>query len=347
MTCPTCNGSGEVHSRGTDPQTQEDYVCPDCGGTGAVDQFEPPTYFGPFDRVVTPNGAELFYRDDRHEYYRATKLEGDKWKGVGRLTGVSTAVKVFDTGSSDGLLTWAAKLECEGISTLVNGDGLPWPIPSGEALHEHLERNQQAWWQVRDRAATRGTNVHREALQALAEGKAVPSFDNLTPGEQGFAHGVVSFWMEHEPEPIHSECVVADLDLGVAGRFDLIYRSKLGALTLLDLKTTEKVPRKKDRPFYPVPHQVQLAGYDFLAGRSGYGRTVEQFVLYVDQDGDFELVQSHASEGDFKLALQVHRSAAAIRAARTAGQRAVRQGDLFTSTVEGAAAYERLHGGHP
>ena len=322
MTCPTCQGSGEVHTRGADPQTQEDYVCPDCEGMGTVD-------LGPFERHVLPNGIELFYRDDRHEYYRAARLDGEQWKGVGRLAAVSTVIKCFDSGG-DGLLYWASRLNNVGVVELamdgldlVDGDPeslyncLGW-LRSGEAIDEALQGAGLTWRHIRDRAATRGTNVHREALQALAEGRTV-DYSQLTLEEAGYAKGVEAFWREHEPEPRHAERVVADLELGVAGRFDLMVRRwpQGGTGSLVDAKTKALVPRKSERPYYPVKDQVQLAAYDYLAGRSGYPRTVEQYVLYVDAEGDYELVRSHACHQDFQLAMRVYLAAGEIRAART------------------------------
>lgn len=296
-----------------------------------------PTTVG-FERAELPSGIVVWYRDSDHSYWEDVKLNGARgWSGKGRLTGVSTIAKAMDF-NPDGLMKWASDLQCDGVALLAQSAlelqdiddmraALRW-LASGDLVREALFEHELTWQHLRDKRATEGTNVHKHSLHALATGEAIPRFDDMTEEEKGFSRGVMGFWHEHEPEADLAEQMVAIPEHGVAGRLDLVYRRDDGLCTmrrLLDAKTCKLVPRKKDRPFYPARDQVQVAGYDMGLEASGFGKTDVQEILYVDADGDYEVVTSHATHDSFLKALATYREAPRCQREAGAMQKAENQ----------------------
>jgi hypothetical protein len=259
----------------------------------------------PMEVHTMPDETEVWYRESDHSYWRSRKIKPDGTEGgTGRLVGVSTVVAPLDF-RPDGLLSWAARLTCEGVASLSRaGDAPPAWLESGESINGALMVANLTWQHLRDQAATRGTNVHLRDLHALARGAAVPDFAALTEEEQGYARGVLAFWHEHEPYPFESEQVVWSATHGVAGRFDL--RCLLdGEVVLLDAKTANS-------SFVPAKHHGQLAGYELLARECGIGPSARQVMLRVDAEGGYELIDSTAGPEDFLAALTVYRASARI-----------------------------------
>lgn len=276
---------------------------------------------GNLERHVMPNGGEVFYRDGDHSYWKGAKAnpkaEGG-FSGTGRLTGISTVVAPYDW-RPDNLMRWAARLNGEGVAALA-AEGLSqddmedmraclqW-LTTGESIWQALEDARLLYDQARDDAATRGTNVHKHALQAMATGSVVPSRADLTDEEWGYARGVMAFWHETEPEPMFAEQIVCDPDLGVAGRFDLVCELTFNGvrqLALVDAKTSG---------FIPVKHHSQLAGYRYCAEKCELlADPVDcMLILQVDAQGGYELVPAEADDGDFLAAVDLYRRAARIQ----------------------------------
>ncbi len=279
---------------------------------------------GPFEMHTLPSGVTVAYRDSDHSYWRTCEQKNDgKWKGTGRLTGISTVVGPFDW-RPDNLMRWAARVNCDGIAALA-ADGLSlddpddvrsalWFLQTGELIDQALDDARLSYRHTRDDAATRGTNVHKHALHALATGRPVPDFGELSREEAGYGWGVAAFWHELEPVPLFAEQVVCDPELGVAGRLDLIADvPALGGPVLIDAKTSG---------FLPAKHHVQLAGYERCAVASGLvDGLAGAYVLQVTPDGGYELVESMATARSFALAVEVYREAARIQS----GSRAARK----------------------
>lgn len=299
-----------------------------------------------FERHTMPNGSECWYRDSDHSYWldvkpkRKRDPEGD-WKGVGRLTGVSTAASPFDF-QPDSLMRWAAKTNGIGVAELVKAtyeadrtfeemlQDLEWLL-SPESIWQALERESLTFNDIRDQAAERGTNVHKHSLYELALGKPVSAHDAMTEEEQGYARGVEAFWLEHMPETFQAEKVVMDAELGVAGRLD--WRGRLQArcgrpacpcqaiqlvgeddpsMLLLDAKTSGYIPTK---------HHVQIAGYEHCCQVCGIGTSVAAWILQVSEDGGWELVPCRAGLEDFKVAVEAYRRAGKINNAARADRK--------------------------
>jgi len=284
----------------------------------------------PFSRHLLPDGSSIAYREDQHAYYRDVRWDKPQgqWCGVGRLTGVSTVVKPFDWTPGP-LMAWAARLDRNGVATLA-AEGLSLDDPddmratlgwlaSGESISGALDDARLSYAHARDDAAARGTSVHKHSLRALASGRPVPDLAAMTVEERDYSRGVIAFWHEREPVPLHSEQVVADLGLGVAGRLDLICELD-GRTVLLDCKTVSKVPEPGIPQRLPYSSQhVQIAGYALLAESCELASVDGTATLQVFGDGSYRLVPGCAGPADFELALGVYRSAAAIqKAARKA-----------------------------
>ena len=280
------------------------------------------TVQGDFQIHTLPSGDTLVYRDRDHSYWKelVVKPNGEQ-SGRGRLTGVSTVVGPMDW-QSDNLMGWAARLDREGVAALAADslgleepreilESLRW-LTSGESIGNALDDAHLSWRLARDKAATRGTAVHTHALNALASGEAVPAFEQMTGEERGYAEGITAFWLDHNPKVIAAEAVVADLELGVAGRFDLLAEIN-GRLLVLDAKTSKYLSAK---------FVAQIAGYQLLLERSGYDKPEAGAVLQVREDGSYSLIELEVTEDDFTMALAVYRRAADIKKRLRAAEKA-------------------------
>lgn len=292
------------------------------------------TVDGDFQIHTLPSGDTLVYRDRDHSYWKelVVKPNGEQ-SGRGRLTGVSTVVGPMDW-QSDNLMGWAARLDREGVAALASDslgledpreilESLRW-LTSGESIGNALDDAALSWRQTRDKAATRGTAVHTHALNALASGEPVPAFEQMTGEERGYAEGITAFWLDHDPKVIAAEAVVADLDLGVAGRFDLLAEIN-GRLLVLDAKTSKYLSAK---------FVAQIAGYQLLLERSGYDKPEAGAVLQVREDGSYSLIELEVTEDDFTMALAVYRRAADIKKRLRAAEKASKPSEpVFTDEL--------------
>ena len=292
-----------------------------------------------FEVHTLPSGETLVYRDRDHSYWRelVEKPNGEQ-AGKGRLTGVSTVVGPMDW-QSDNLMGWAARLDREGVAALAadsfsSSDALAslgW-LASGESIGNALDGAKLSWRQSRDKAATRGTAVHTHALNALASGEPVPAFEQMTGEERGYAEGVTAFWLDHNPKVIAAEAVVADLELGVAGRFDLLAEID-GRVVVLDAKTSKYLSAK---------FVAQIAGYALLLERSGYQKPEAGAVLQVREDGSYSLIEMEIVEDDFTMALAVYRRAAEIKKRLRAAEKAAKPAEPVIVDEMAAKRAEKL-----
>lgn len=265
-----------------------------------------------------PNGSAVYYRDSDHSYWGAVNVNGPKVTGVAaqRLIGVTTGIAPLDF-RPDNLMRWACQRECDGVAVLAADAlsqehiadmraSLAW-LQTGETVRNALADARLLHTDTRDDAASRGTNIHKHALHALATGQAVPAFPQMTEEEQGYALGVMAFWHDHEPDPLLSEQIVFSATHRVAGRPDLIATIG-GKRVLVDAKTSTS-------SFIPAKHHAQLAMYDLCAEECGVGGTDEGWILMVKADGTYEVVIGEATREDALAALTVYRAAGRITGA--------------------------------
>lgn len=262
-----------------------------------------------------PSGETVFYRDRDHSYW--TGYDEGTGKCSGRMAGVSTVAKVFDLDVFGAASGWGAKMTREGIAILasdaqgLDGDdlraALAW-LNSADGIAEALADARLRHTDKRDEAAGRGTAVHETVLHALASGAVVPDMDSLSEDEKGYAQAVIKWWLNVDPAPELSEVLVADVGSGIAGRFDLVANIK-GKRTLIDLKSGAAVR---------VSASAQLAGYQALMERSGYGPVDTSMVLLARADGSYVVSPGRAGPEDFWRAVKVYRKAGEIRRGITA-----------------------------
>lgn len=271
---------------------------------------------GRFERHTLPDGSVVFYEPDpAHKYFgevkESAKAEGGySFVRDSRLTGVSTPTKALDS-NIDGLLYWAAKLDQTGIADLVStqleagcdiGD-LDW-LGSQPSIAAALRDAELTWTHVRDRAATRGTNVHERTFLALATGKRPPSLSALSEEERGYGQAAIRWWRDRKPEPLCAEQVTAHLERGIAGRFDLLAKIDSDRV-LVDAKTREKgQDRRSDH--------AQLPGYELCNVACGIGPSERQLVLLLMPDGSYREVECVGTEADFRAALTAYRRGAKL-----------------------------------
>lgn len=275
--------------------------------------------------VELPSGMRLLYRDEDHSYWRC-KDDGSRGK---RLTGVTTAIGPIDF-EKERLLAWAARMQCLGIAELAApalADGptvdlrrLSW-LSSQESIWRELEEYHLDFLSIRDQAATIGTNIHERVFWRLAAGEpAVPEYAALSPEERGYADATVSFWLDHDPDPLQAEQIVADERLGIAGRFDL--RARLHPCQ--DQRCPCRIGHRRNLPalvdaktgkWISEASHVQLPAYDYLADLCGIGRSWPLLLLHLHDDGSYQLIQAQGRQGDFTRAVDIYRRRARIQRA--------------------------------
>lgn len=144
--------------------------------------------------------------------------------------------------------------KADGVTTLLS-DGLPKPalLPWGikavaEYAADHLDRLvemqpmgrealvaalKQAPYSDRDRAAKRGTEVHKLAEQLIG-GKEVTVPDELA----GHVESYVRYLDEWKPTPVLTETTVASRKWGYCGTLDAVYDLPDGRRVIGDIKTS-------------------------------------------------------------------------------------------------------------
>jgi hypothetical protein len=230
--------------------------------------------------IVLPNGTQVLYRDSSHAYWHIPDpieeiVPGEKIE-TARVGGVTSCLKNIDKG--DGLLWWAWRLGREGVSFL----------------------------DAREDAAVRGNLVH-DCLQALAERGEVPSLASFPEDQRGYAQALAAFWMDAQPVTLHSEAVVAEPTLGLAGRVDLVVEFPGWRTLVVDSHTgdTEQfapgswVLDLKTAKDIRVEALLQVAGYRLLLAASGYGEFENAGVVRVGADGAYEVIPSRCSAQQF------------------------------------------------
>lgn len=258
-----------------------------------------------------PSGDTIAYRDRDHSYWREVNTAGAKVTGSGRLTGISTVVAPLDF-RPDNLIAWGARTDHAGIAALC-AEGLGCDtademraalsfLRDAEGIGEALAGAGLRWQDTRDQAADRGTRAHVLALEALAAGRPVPDFDGIPEDERGYAQAVAGWWLDTEPLPVHSELVVADLDLGIAGRLDLVYLD--GQETVLgDLKTSGYLSGK---------FAAQAALYARCYRESGFGEIDRIEIVQAKPDGTYTQLRVECTEEDALAAVECYRASGRV-----------------------------------
>jgi hypothetical protein len=259
-------------------------------------------------QAVTPSGLEIYYQAGPKRLYRIFDVNKHDWIEV---PSVSTILEVLEKG---GLSWWGMKVGIEGVRELARMNVL---VPADFELDQLDGSDPDAWTTdaivrsmtehkltvnyTKDKAATRGTNVHT-ALETWAETGVIPDPQFFPENERGYVEGLGAFLRDATPLPHHTELMVAST-AGFAGRFDMVasisgnivtktypkkapIRKQLSGRWLLDLKTSKGV--------YPS-YKLQLGAYRGGLVECGYEDVDHAGVVRVTPEGKYELVESHAT----------------------------------------------------
>lgn len=207
------------------------------------------------DRVEElPSGEIVFYGDASHRYWWLDPSEPRKVP----LTAVTSVLGILD---KPGLLYWVRDVTLQG----------------------------QRFWEVRDEASTRGTSIH-DAAEHLANTGRAPSLLDFPEPDRGYVQALAGWWLSARPAKIATEVIVASLQHGYAGRFDLLADIG-GRRCLVDFKTSKRL--------YPREMFAQLEAYEGASQECGHPPTDARLVVRLGEDGDYEVGESCASFADF------------------------------------------------
>jgi len=278
-----------------------------------------------YERIFLPNGSSVIYVDDDHSYWRFNEATGKRGR---RLTGVTTACKSLDIDPTN-LLKWAARTQLLGAATLIDqlGDQAVDLMRDPDLCWKELERRQLTYDDVRDRAASEGTRVHVQAMEALAAGKPAPDTSGMGDAERGKAEAVQAFWHDHAPDVHLVEQVVYSERLGVAGRLDLLAGLGMtcedpGCACHDEDVVGEGVIDLKTGGFISAAAHTQVGGgYPLLLAESGFGEVSWGLILQVFDDGTYRLMRAQGTPEGFEIAVRNYREAGRIvRASQKARQ---------------------------
>lgn len=150
------------------------------------------------------------------------------------------------------------------------------------AILEKLTTNH-----ITSAAADRGTSIH-DALNRLALGE-LPTLADFPVADRGFVQALVRWWLEHEPEFVAVEQIVASRRYGYAGRFDLLVKyPDSEELVLADLKTGKDVR--------PDSHFRQLQGYKTAWQEMGRAPIDRMEIINCRQGGEYVVAQAKVAE---------------------------------------------------
>lgn len=269
--------------------------------------------------IELPSGTKLYYRDSDHSYWKWNPKTNKPGR---RATGVTTACKALDTDPSN-LMRWAAKQQLIGAAKLVEALGEEQAVKllaDPDGCWAELEARAWTYNDVRDKAASEGTNVHRQAFEALAKGDPMPDLTGLGEREVGLAQAVHRFWFDHHPTADHVEQVVFSEKLGVAGRVDFLGNighcdNETCGCHDLHLLYTGVLDLKTGGYLGASAHAQVGGGYPKLAAESGFPEPGWAAMLQVRDDGTYEIVRAESSPEEFELAVLAYRAAGRINGA--------------------------------
>lgn len=256
--------------------------------------------------TITPSGIRITFEDGEPDSEtgkskrRCYLVNGDK------LPSVTTILGCLD---KPGLTYGAEKVTIAGAIALAREGELPTTV---EAALSRMKSRDLRFWQVWRAKADRGTVTHDDLVR-LATGQEPTALEDLRPDQRAFAQAIAGWYADERPVFDEQEVMVASAEHGFAGRHDLfgvIPRIHPTAKVLLDLKTTEKLPRDKHgnvKPPYPE-HLFQLGGYELGRRECGYEPSDYQAVLRVDASGEADLFPTVVDPTAFVAVLGAYRA---------------------------------------
>lgn len=284
--------------------------------------------------IILPSGIEVYFQQEPKRFYKI-RLHPDA-DGIEPPEGseddfrewreVDSCSKVTGILDKPGLVHWAEEVGVSGVKTLVEKGWIgPAEIEkwSVEMIRDVMKTKGLRTWQTRDKAAGRGTSVHK-ALETWAMTGSVMDPEAFPANEQGYVIGLNRFIEASGFVPLRSEVIVASLIHGLAGRFDLMGKipepvklsTKLTKASIEHTSVVEPdsflVDLKTSSGVYEEYH-LQIAGYQGMTEESGYEKPNKTAVLRVSKEGKYEFVLGQADWLDFWFAKGLHDSLLAIK----------------------------------
>lgn len=172
----------------------------------------------------------------RDRFHRYT-FEGTTYPGVTGIIGI--------VDKSDVLMTWATRQAVSGV--LAQLDALPALLANNDRTEVVNMLAKRSSWD-RDKAATRGSDIHEHADRINTGSPLGPVAPEHVPQVEAYRE-----WWEGSGWTLRlSEALVIDPGMGYGGTFDLLARDEEGRTVLADLKTGKGI--------YPE-YRLQLAAY--------------------------------------------------------------------------------------
>lgn len=181
---------------------------------------------------------------------------------------------------------------------------------SPDAITEALKREHLTVNDHRDQAAAGGTAVHN-ALEEYIKRGVIPSAAKVPESKRASIRGLAQFIIDYRPEFLAAEVRTLSTEHGFAGTFDFLARIRAETYTengILKLRPADAVlftlgDMKNSKWVYPASHFPQLEAYEGARLEAGEAPTDIRAVLWVNVEGDMQLVPSTATFADF-LALK-------------------------------------------
>lgn len=235
---------------------------------------------------TTPSGLEIMFWDSENvetgqPQQRRYLVNGE------RLPSVTTILGILD--KSDALIPWALRQADEGLD----------------------------WREVRDEAGERGRQTHTLALDVLLGRQR--RLSSLAEEYRPFGQASMKWLSRRRPEVIEAERMVASVEHGYSGRFDLYAR--LGsACPLVDFKSITEWKFRNGKLLPPYPENaLQLDLYAGAMVESGYPNPDYGLVVRLGPDGNFYETELELDPQRGLAILGAYRSRAAASKALATG----------------------------
>jgi hypothetical protein len=265
-----------------------------------------PLRFEPLPR----GGLKIDYDDNKHEY----RLNSEK---------VDSVTQILDKGEPKPALTWwgfrvgmAGVLRALAESKVSLGALTAWDWeyvikPGIDAKHPDCDRPAKPRSKlealvvgelrhspnhIKEDKGTLGTSIHNAAESTGVTGR-VPRIEEFPEADRGYLQAFARFWLDHDPEVLLQEVIVASWTHRFAGRFDLVARTAAHGRARFDYKTAGGIYASND---------VQMSGYD-LAQAEMYATTGDEqfapvdgsYLVHLRPDGTYEVVPATIDHADF------------------------------------------------
>jgi len=263
----------------------------------------------PTSTEILPSGIEVAYWDsigpDGEPQERRYEVNGQRYPSISTIAGIY---------HKEALVPAAVKMQEEAIIRLSEHSDYDCGLPKQRQLRKALIKNGLHYDCIWEEARDRGSVVH-DAMQGMAE--AGSSAFVVSKVGDAFQHALAGskFWIDHKPEPIDTEYMVASVRHGFVGRGDLFCKLKGGRKARVDYKTVSKWSyvwdEKRRRPTNKLrpPHDenlIALAGYELGAVESGYEPTEVQLIVRLGPDGNYDIYESPAGPEVFLASLAAY-----------------------------------------